>query len=228
MLEKPELMTEIDRTALETGQKPSLPTNQDVYKAEPQKPVKSALPGNLSPLIKYGGAGVAGLILLFGGWFAFRNVLSPAPEPTATATSTLTSPAPTATIPASTDTPPFTPTTEPTATITPTATSTLPPLYVRINNITVNANNSYVVEYETFGYTEVLPGQHIHFFFNTVPVEQAGVPGNGPWILYGGPRPFEKYRVSDKPAAATQMCALVANPNHSIIPESGNCFDLPK
>jgi hypothetical protein len=83
------------------------------------------------------------------------------------------------------------------------------------------------VEYETFGYTEVLPGMHVHFFFDTVPVEQAGSPGSGPWYLYGGPRPFTKYREVDRPTNATQMCALVANANHSIIPESGNCFNLP-
>jgi hypothetical protein len=96
-----------------------------------------------------------------------------------------------------------------------------------IKGITINASNQYVVEYETFGYTEKLPGQHVHFFFNTVPPDQAGMPGSGPWILYGGPRPFTKYKVSDRPANATQMCALVANPNHSVVAESGNCVDLP-
>ena len=122
---------------------------------------------------------------------------------------------------------------ESTATLAPTEVPTLeptptyPPLYARINSITINASNQYVVEYETFGYTEKLPGQHVHFFFNTVPPEQAGMPGSGPWIVYGGPRPFTKYKVSDRPANATQMCALVANPNHSVIADSGNCVDLP-
>ena len=114
-----------------------------------------------------------------------------------------------------------------TATASPTPTVTLPPLYVRINAITLNASNVYVVDYETFGYTEQLPGMHVHFFFNTVPPEQAGMPGNGPWILYGGPRPFARYRVSDRPSQADQMCALVANADHSIILESGNCMILP-
>jgi hypothetical protein len=68
---------------------------------------------------------------------------------------------------------------------------------------------------------------HVHFFFNTVSVEQAGSPGSGPWYLYGGPRPFTKYSEADRPADATQMCALVANNNHSIIPGSGNCMNLP-
>jgi serine/threonine protein kinase/S1-C subfamily serine protease len=98
--------------------------------------------------------------------------------------------------------------------------------YVRINKITLD-NNRYVVEYETFGYTEQLPGQHVHFFFNTVAPEQAGRPGLGPWILYGGPRPFQDYTVGDRPANATQMCALVANSDHSVIQGSGNCKALP-
>jgi serine/threonine protein kinase len=114
-----------------------------------------------------------------------------------------------------------------TATEAPTATATFPPLYVRINSITVNETGNYVVDYETFGYTEVLPGQHVHFFFDTVPPENAGSPGTGPWQLYGGPRPFTKYREVDRPANASQMCALVANANHSIIRDSGNCVNLP-
>ncbi len=99
--------------------------------------------------------------------------------------------------------------------------------FVRINSIELNDSNQYVVNYETFEYTENLPGVHIHFFFNTVPFSQAGTPGSGPWILYGGPRPFQKYRASDRPQNASMLCALVANANHSVQPESGNCFPLP-
>jgi len=84
------------------------------------------------------------------------------------------------------------------------------------------------VEYETFGYTEQLPGMHGHFFFDTVPPAQAGAPGSGPWNLYGGPRPFTEYAVSNRPAGAMQMCALVANADHSVQPDSGNCEDLPE
>ncbi len=119
-----------------------------------------------------------------------------------------------------------------TATLAPTvesatATPTYPPLYVKINEITFTSSNQYSVAYETFGFTEVLPGQHIHFFFDTVTPENAGMPGSGPWILYGGPRPFTGYSVYQKPKEASQMCALVANANHSVIFESGNCLDLP-
>lgn len=120
----------------------------------------------------------------------------------------------------------FPPTDTPTPTLT--STPTLPPgPHVRINQITIDSSR-YIVEYETFEYQEVLPGMHVHFFFDTVPPEQAGVPGGGPWILWGGPRPFGGYRLSDRPGAAIQMCTLVANPNHSIILETGNCVDLPE
>ncbi len=112
-------------------------------------------------------------------------------------------------------------------TVLTTPTPTYPPLYVKINEISLTSSNQYQVAYETFGFTEVLPGQHIHFFFNTVKPENAGMPGSGAWGLYGGPRPFTGYSVYQKPKDATQMCALVANANHSIILDSGNCMDLP-
>ena len=115
----------------------------------------------------------------------------------------------------------FTYTPEPTATYTP-----FPEPWVQITNISLNGS-TYVVEYETYGFTETLPGEHIHFFFNTVPPEQAGSPGSGPWFLYGGPNPFQGYGTSDKPADATQLCALFANPDHSVIQSTGNCYDLP-
>jgi hypothetical protein len=118
-------------------------------------------------------------------------------------------------------------TTSPTPTITPSPTTTPPPEpFVLIEDITI-VGNSYVVEYETFGYTEELPGMHIHFYYDTVPEAEAGSPGSGPWVLYGGPRPFQGYSLNSRPSAATQMCARVANPNHSIHFDSGNCFDLP-
>jgi hypothetical protein len=91
----------------------------------------------------------------------------------------------------------------------------------------MGSEQRYFVSYETFEYTEQLPGVHVHFFFNTVPPDQAGNPGKGPWILYGGPRPFTEYKTSDRPENASQMCILVANPDHSVQPNSGGCFPLP-
>jgi serine/threonine protein kinase len=174
---------------------------------------------------------VAGLITIglaaccmIGGGYALSTFAgglgnpppSPTPQVTETATATLLIAPPVASL--------F-PTSTPT--IAPTPTQTYPPLYARIDSITIDSSGRYVVVYETFGYTEQLPGQHVHFFFDTVPPEQAGVPGSGPWILYGGPRPFTGYSVSDRPAGANQLCALVANSDHSVIQGSGNCLDLP-
>ena len=85
-----------------------------------------------------------------------------------------------------------------------------------------------MVDYTPFGYTPQLPGTHVHFFFNTVPPQNAGVgPTQETWILYGGPNPFTGYKVGDRPSGATQMCTLVANPDHTIQLGTGNCSDLP-
>jgi hypothetical protein len=122
--------------------------------------------------------------------------------------------------------------TAPTASVLPSSSALASPSatpagrQARITGIAIT-DGRYVVDYQTFGYTPALPGTHMHFFFNTVSVADAGVPGAGPWFLYAGPAPFTGYKVSDKPAAATQMCILVANPDHSIIPDTGNCMVLP-
>jgi hypothetical protein len=112
--------------------------------------------------------------------------------------------------------------------IPPTPTPDTP--YVVINSITLDNSYYYVVDYEVHNFPSDSPQMHVHMFFNTVPPEQAGSPGSGPWKLTWGPYgdpPFRQYAESDKPAGATQMCALVANPNHSVRPNSGNCVDLP-
>ncbi len=87
----------------------------------------------------------------------------------------------------------------------------------------------YAVDYDVHNFPDGA-NLHVHMFFNTVPPEQAGSPGSGPWKLtygqYGNP-PFTGYTLANRPANATQLCALVANPNHSIQLGSGNCIDLP-
>ena len=89
------------------------------------------------------------------------------------------------------------------------------------------SGGKYVVQYQVFGYKPALPGRHVHFFFDTVKPIDAGVPGKGPWFLYAGPVPFQGYKVSDRPSGATQMCILVANADHSVVQNTGNCMDLP-
>ena len=147
---------------------------------------------------------------------------------------------PTATV-ANTALPTETSTPESTATLAePTETPTETPVpytptpetpYVVITGISIDSSNYYVVDYEVHNFPSDTPGMHVHMFFNTVPPDQAGVPGSGPWKLtwgrYGDP-PFKQYTVSNRPSGATQMCSLVANPNHTVQPNSGNCMDLPE
>lgn len=109
----------------------------------------------------------------------------------------------------------------------PTATPTLAAGTARITGITLSGSR-YSVAFETAGFQPALPGQHVHFFFDTVPPEQAGIPGTGPWFVYGGGSPFTGYATADRPAAASALCILVANPDHSVKPGTGNCFPLPR
>jgi uncharacterized repeat protein (TIGR01451 family) len=89
------------------------------------------------------------------------------------------------------------------------------------------AGDSYSISYQTNGFTAQRPGQHLHFFFNTVPTSEAGAPGAGPWWIYATPSPYTGIKLSDRPAGATQLCVLVANADHSVQPGTGNCFPLP-
>lgn len=155
----------------------------------------------------------------------------PTNEPTATTQPTATT-APTATEQSPTAEP--SPTTAATATIVPPTHTPPPPtappadFSSHISNITLS-DGRYIVDYSTSGYTEALPGMHVHFFFNTLAPENAGVGGPNPgnWFVYGGPRPFTGYTTNDKPDGATQMCVLVANADHTVRAGSGNCFNLP-
>lgn len=96
----------------------------------------------------------------------------------------------------------------------------------RIDKIT-RSGNTYVVEFTPVGFAPQPTGRHVHFFFDTVPPAQAGVPGSGPWYMYAGTSPFNLWGVADRPAGATRMCILVANADHSVIQGTGNCVRLP-
>jgi predicted Ser/Thr protein kinase len=185
-----------------------------------KQPATGGRPGGL---IAGGVAGIAVigcLVLAVAGYFLYTQFGGALGAATETPAPT-DAPEPTATVEViiaeQTDTP------EPTLTPSP---SPPPEPFVLITDIRLNGS-TYLVDYETFGYTEMLPGQHVHFFYDTVPPSQAGSPGSGPWAVWGGPRPFDGYHTGNRPAAASQLCALVANPNHSIIMGTGNCFNLP-
>jgi len=238
-------------TGLSTGQEegtipPPVGTTGGADQPPPKVPSASPLPGpgkRPIPLVVWIGVGAVAVILVVVGiYFASRRGGGAAPEagglPSATLTTEAQAQIPATNTPTVTNPPPptLTPSLTPTETPTSTPTLGLPPTptfpagveFSFIKDITLGENGEYLVDYDTLEFQEQLPGMHVHFFFNTVPPEQAGNPGSGPWILWGGPRPFDRYRQQDRPEHATQMCVRVANPDHSLLwLDSGNCMVLP-
>lgn len=218
--ETPNQPTQIDKTIPDIQQ-------ETTKKEAPMEIRQTPKTTSSNPLIKYGAIGLVVVLLIVSAVvFSNRGAKPPVTEePTqtesaATATEQSVLPA------AKTDTPaPTATTTDTPVPLTPTPTTP----YVLITDIRLDSN-LYVVDYEVHNFPES-PSLHVHMFFDTVPPEQAGSPGSGPWKLtwgaYGDP-PFTQYGPANRPGSATQMCALVANANHSINLGSGNCFDLPE
>ena len=177
------------------------------------------------------GLAIAGVAVVAAVAIAASNMLgggggaptaSPAPSiaivPSASPSPSIATPSPS---------PVVTPSPSPSPSLAPTPTPTPAGRQARITSITVSGGR-YLVDYDVFNFTPKLPNdRHVHFFFDTVTVANAGVPGKGPWELYAGPVPFDVYRVSDKPSGARQMCVLVARADHSVVQDTGNCVDLP-
>jgi len=217
--------TDVGGTMIESP--PASPATTTPKVAEPGgKPVKKS--GLSMPIMVGGGIGLIILVIavIFMAGRMGGSGASPATEEpvvpivdTVVPTSTVT-PEPTATVPPPTEIPTDT-------AIPPTPTPETP--YVVLTDIRLE-NNTYVVDFEMHNVPPDQPQMHVHMFFNTVPPDQAGSPGSGPWKLIGGPygdSPFTLYGPANKPADATQMCGLIANPNHTVQPNSGNCLDLP-
>ncbi|MET1003802.1 MAG: Hsp70 family protein [Acidimicrobiia bacterium] len=100
----------------------------------------------------------------------------------------------------------------------------------------------YVAKYVTEGFDPLIfvdgeqgtqNDKHVHFFFNTTEPQNAGTNGKPPgfwkiWdrLLGGGELRFDDLTVADA-GDATQMCVLVADHQHGIEADSGNCVNLP-
>ena len=197
------------------------------------RPIPPSKPKRSNRTLLFAGGGIAVVFCILAGFVVLRGIANRnAAKPTETSELI-----PTATQIVVTEAVVVPPTEEPTVTLPPTNIPTDTPIpltatpvtpYVVITNIRLQ-DRTYVVDYEVHNFPES-PQLHVHMFFNTVPPEQAGSPGSGPWKLTWGPYgdpPFTLYGVANRPPNATQMCALVANTNHSIQLGSGNCFDLP-
>lgn len=91
----------------------------------------------------------------------------------------------------------------------------------------IDDGKHYHVEFETSGFVPQPRDFHIHFFYDTVTPENSGIPGDGPWEVHQATDPFEAFVVNERPAAATAICVIVANPDHTTIPTTFDCFDLP-
>ncbi|MFN0028955.1 MAG: Hsp70 family protein [Acidimicrobiales bacterium] len=96
-----------------------------------------------------------------------------------------------------------------------------------------------VVPFRTQGYVADISARHIHFFFPNHPEiaedpNNAGTGGtkhDNNWILWDDPNPFggpTAYGIEAVQAAqATEICVLVADPQHRVLPNTGNCLPLP-
>jgi hypothetical protein len=108
-------------------------------------------------------------------------------------------------------------------------------------------NGTYVATYTVKGFEPIIydantrkgnpEDHHVHFFFDTVPTQQAGTPGQGPWTVWDrdsgrGQLRFDAFSVSNQAQqggeGASKLCILVADAQHGVEQGSGNCLPLPK
>ncbi len=94
--------------------------------------------------------------------------------------------------------------------------------------------DTFTARYTTTGYDPKLNGgpesRHVHFYFDTLPVTQAGIPAPTNWVAYDTDRNGEllyEFSASDVPAGATKLCASVANVNHGLDDHLQDCMALP-
>ena len=108
----------------------------------------------------------------------------------------------------------------------------------KIISLTLDADFNYNVYFETENFEPNTSSYHVHFFFDTVQPEYAGTelcpfpsdPTQCKWKLYGGSSPFTGYSFGDRPFdafGAEEMCVLVADAQHRVLLNTGNCIKLP-
>jgi hypothetical protein len=100
-------------------------------------------------------------------------------------------------------------------------------LAAAVTSVTL-AGDRYQVEFSTTGFEPAMGGAHVHFFWDTVPPERAGLPATGPYLVHTGGSPFAELGPATRPEGATAICVIVANPDHTVVPGSGNCVALPE
>jgi hypothetical protein len=112
----------------------------------------------------------------------------------------------------------------------------------RITDIDV-VDDRYVLEYEPLGFTPLIENAgafHVHFFWDTLPVINAGTNGPDPgvWLLWDTPFTVdhEYFDVSSRPSGARRICVVVTDNQHGVADvdndgdvdtDTGNCVDVP-
>jgi hypothetical protein len=87
-------------------------------------------------------------------------------------------------------------------------------------NIRLSSDNlNYIVDFTTTNFIPTPGSNHVHFYYDT----EVNTVLNK---MYSSPAPYN-LAISTKPAGATQLCIIVANSAHQIIPNSGVCKPLP-
>jgi actin-like ATPase involved in cell morphogenesis len=99
-------------------------------------------------------------------------------------------------------------------------------LHASITDIRL-AGDRYETAFTTTGFTPGGGGAHVHFYWDTVPADQAGSPEAGPYVVYMGESPFRDLGPATRPPTAKALCVIVANPDHTVVPGSGGCAALP-
>jgi hypothetical protein len=97
--------------------------------------------------------------------------------------------------------------------------SIVTPPNTMINTIGLSSDNLNYVVTSTSNFVPAFGGDHIHFYYNT----EANTVMNK---MFAGTGPYS-IALSTKPAGATQLCTIVGTATHGIVPNTGNCVNLP-
>jgi actin-like ATPase involved in cell morphogenesis len=94
--------------------------------------------------------------------------------------------------------------------------------------------DTFIARYTTVGYDPKLQGgpesRHVHFYFDTLSVDQAGIPAPPNWVAYDTDEDgnlIYRFEASSVPPGATKLCASVANVNHGLDDHLQDCEALP-
>ena len=94
--------------------------------------------------------------------------------------------------------------------------------------------DTFIARYTTVGYDPKLQGgpesRHVHFYFDTLPVDQAGIPAPPNWVAYDTDEDgnlIYRFEASSVPPGATELCVSVANVNHGLDDHLQHCVALP-